>query len=165
MWRSKRRSKKFYGTPSWKKKPVGSTSHSSVVEVQAEATVERPTPVETASSKKLAISSLCLSSGEPSTSGGDLQAPQLSASSGESSSVGELTGYRLIRCERLSRVVGKIGLCVACGSPLTLREDLVTRKGMVSKLMICCTNTACNKEAAISGPSWGCGVLGEGDPA
>ena len=46
--------------------------------------------------------------------------------------------------------MGANGLCVACGSLLTLWEDLVTRRGKVSKLMICCTNTACNKEGTIS---------------
>ena len=33
-----------------------------------------------------------------------------------------------------------------------VREDLVTRRGLVSKLRICCTNTACNKEGVISDP-------------
>ena len=43
-------------------------------------------------------------------------------------------------------------MCSACGSPLTLGEDLVTRQGVVSKLVIGCTNTACNKEGEISNP-------------
>ena len=43
-------------------------------------------------------------------------------------------------------------MCSACSSPLTAREDLVTRRGLVSNLRICCTNTACNKEGVISDP-------------
>ena len=33
-----------------------------------------------------------------------------------------------------------------------VREDLVTKRGLVSKLRICCTNTECNKEGVISDP-------------
>ena len=63
-----------------------------------------------------------------------------------------MKGYRLVSCERFSQAVSKIGLCSVCRSPLTLREDLVSRRALVSKLMICCTNTACNAEAAVSDP-------------
>lgn len=47
----------FHGTPKHLVNPVRSTPHSTEVEAPAEAPVERPTPVETASGKKLAISS------------------------------------------------------------------------------------------------------------
>jgi hypothetical protein len=40
-----------------------------------------------------------------------------------------------------------------CASLLILREDLVVRRGFVSKPMVCCTNTACNKKAAVSDPN------------
>ena len=36
--------------------------------------------------------------------------------------------------------------------PSPVREDLDTRGGLVSKLKICCTNTACNREGVISDP-------------
>ncbi len=53
---------------------------------------------------------------------------------------------------RISRSVKKIGLCCECQFPLTVGEDLVSRRGLVSKLIICCTNTACNNEVALSDP-------------
>ena len=43
--------------------------------------------------------------------------------------VGRLKGYHLVACERLSEAVTEIGISAACGSPLTLREDLAIRKG------------------------------------
>ncbi len=85
----------------------------------------------------------------------------------------KLKVYRLVNCERFSQAVSQIGLCSVCKSPLTLREDLVSRQGLVSKLMISCTNTACKNEAlvsdpysfdkeskALSGPSWECRKIG-----
>ena len=42
-----------------------------------------------------------------------------------------LKGYRLVDCTKLSQVVSEIGACVACGYPLTLRENLVTRRELV----------------------------------
>ena len=61
-------------------------------------------------------------------------------------------GYHLVNCENLSQSVSKVGVCNACGSTFILREDLVTRRGLVSKLVICCTNTACSNEATFSNP-------------
>ena len=46
--------------------------------------------------------------------------------------------------------MSEIGLCSACKSSLTLRESLVIRRGIVSKLVICCT--VCDKKAVISDP-------------
>lgn len=63
-----------------------------------------------------------------------------------------MKGYRLVDCERFSRAVSEIGVCSVCASPLTVREDLSTRRGLVSKLSICCTNTECGKEAKVSDP-------------
>ena len=96
--------------------------------------------METASSKKLAISppSCTLL---PSTS-----------SAGESYDyVGEKAGYRLISCERLDQAPSS-HKCSVCLSPCTLEEDLATRRGLVSKLVIRCTNAACGKEVVLSDP-------------
>ena len=61
-------------------------------------------------------------------------------------SVGRLEGYRLIHCETLSRA----GICTGCRAPLTLKDDMVTRRGLVSKLPISCTN--CDNEAMVCDP-------------
>ena len=75
------------------------------------------------------------------------------SSTGESLDyVGEMIGYRLVSCERLSGAVSEIAVCSLCASPLTVEENLLVRRGLVSKLTICCTNTACKKEAVVSDP-------------
>ena len=51
-----------------------------------------------------------------------------------------------------SGAVSEIAVCSLCASPLTVRKNLVVRRGLVSKLMICCTNTAGKKEAVLSDP-------------
>ena len=154
----KKRPKGFKGTPRQHMPPAGSSSSSSRADEAtsearpvAEAPVERPVPIETASSKKLAMSLPCPSSGRLLR---DRTASQPSTSNaGEpEEDPRELKGYRLISCEGFSQAVSEIGLCSACHSPLTLKEDLTSRRGLVSKLTICCTNTACNKEAAVSDP-------------
>ena len=66
--------------------------------------------------------------------------------------VGNMEGHRLVSCEDLSRAVSEIGKCSACRSTLTLREDLVRRRGLVIKLVICCTNSVCSKEAVVCDP-------------
>lgn len=150
-----KRPKGFHGTPKHLVNPVRSTPHSTEVEAPAEAPVERPTPVETASGKKLATSSRCASMSEPSIEGLRSSHPSTSSANEASESndyVGELKGYRLVSCERLSEAVTEIGVCSGCGSPLTFREDLVSRRGLVSKLMICCTSSVCNREVKISDP-------------
>ena len=148
------RPKKYFGIPRHKVNPI-STSHSSLesgteaetsVEAQAETLIERPLPLETASHRKFPISytlASCLSSGEPS---GYSEAAQVSGSG----SPYEGKGYRLINCESLSQAVSEIGMCSVCKSSLTLRESLVSRRGIVSKLVICCT--VCDKKAVISDP-------------
>jgi len=50
-----------------------------------------------------------------------------------------------------SGAVSEIAVCSPCASPLTVRENLVVRRGLVSKLMIC-TNTAYKNEAVLSDP-------------
>ncbi len=65
----KKRPKVFFGTQRFKMIPTRPPSHPPEVdeaESHAEAPAERPIPVETASSKKLAISPQCPSSSGPS---------------------------------------------------------------------------------------------------
>lgn len=144
----KKRPRGFKGTPYRRKAPAPE-------EIPPSApTAERPTPKVTASSKAINLS--CPSSSDPS---GGLHgaAPSLPSTSnaGEPKSrdyVGEMEGNRLVSCERLSQAVSKIGICTKCEAPLTVREDLATRRGLASKLMICCTNVVCNREVAVCDP-------------
>lgn len=140
----KKRPKRFFGTRRQDLQRKSHPPHSSEV--------KRPIPVKcSASSKKLALSpqyplsvagTSLRSSLQPSTS-----------STGESLDyVVEMTGYRLVSCERLSGAVSEIAVCSLCASPLTFEENLLVRRGLVSKLMICCTNTACKKAAVDSDP-------------
>ena len=150
----KKRPKRFFGTRR-QDLPGRSPPHSS----EAESEIERPIPVvvsqspaECASSKKFALSRQF-----PVGPYGDLRSAShpSTSSAGESESldyVGKMKGYRLVSCETLSQAVSEIGVCSVCASLLTVKEDLVARRGLVSKLMICCANTACNKEAAVSDP-------------
>ena len=102
--------------------------------------VEMPIPLETASSKKLAISPACPSTSEPS-GGSTRRSARLHTIAGEPNGSGEMKGYCLVSCESLSQAVSKVGVCSERFSPLTIRKDLSTRRGLVSKLSICCTNT------------------------
>ena len=116
--------------------------------------IERPVPIEcSASSKKLALSPqypLTVGAGPSLRSSSH---PRTFSSSCESlDHVGEMKGYRLVSCEKLSGAVGETAVCSLCASPLTVKENLVVRRGLVSKLMIVCTNTACRKEAVVSDP-------------
>ena len=52
----------------------------------------------------------------------------------------------IVNSGSFSRAVSNIGLCSACLAPPTHRNDLNSRRGLVSDLRICCTNTECNKE-------------------
>ncbi len=99
------------------------TDEATTGESIAEVHVERPIPVETASSKKLAISLSVCPSSPPSRDLRNASQPSTS-SAGEPSVVYEekLKGYRLVNCERLSQAVSQIGLCSVCKSPLTIRR-------------------------------------------
>ncbi len=129
------RPKKYFGIPKHNVNPI-STSHSSVesgaeTSVEAETPFERSVPRETASHKMFAISYILasfLSSGEPP---GYSEAAQVSGSD----SPYEGKAYQLISCDSLSQAVSEIGLCSACKSTLTLRESLVSRRGIVLKLL------------------------------
>ena len=125
---------------------------------------EYPTPVLTASKKKLALSSLHLlhvtphdhsahstsaGTAEPSTAG--FYTPPSSLS--ECAAGREKHGYRLISCERLDAGLQKIGRCCSCNSPLKLEESFSKRKGLVSKISIVCSNFDCHELVLVSDPS------------
>ena len=128
----KHRPKKFFGIQ--KQALVSAGTY----EIEATDETPVPTAVETASSKKLAISS-------------SMSAPPDQPSE-SSDYMYKLKGNRIVDCENLEQAIGSIGLCNDCKSPLALSEDLATRRELVSKLAICCTNAECNKEALISDP-------------
>ena len=139
----KRRPKVFAGIPRQLMTLAGVNTCSPEVVPPLE---DKPVPVETASSKKLAISSLFQAKPSSALPG------SISGEPNDDHSVTEMKGYRLIRCEELSQAVIEIGVCSACGSSLTFQEDMVTRRGIVSKMSICCTNSECSKTTMISNP-------------
>ena len=143
------------GTPSFMNTPAR-PSQTGVEAV--EAPEETPAPLETAISKKLAISRSFSSTSQPSP-GHTSHSPFVGTTAGEHESsddeqgiCGEMKGYRLVDCGRFSQAVGEIGVCSVCASPLTAREDLTGQRGLLSKLSICCTNTDCGKKAKVSDP-------------
>lgn len=96
---------------------------SSSLEAPAEALVERPVPLETASSKKLAITSRCQSSAGPSRSQASPSTCELCSSTGmpeelesedDCQYVGHLKGYRLLDCEDMIQVASGLG-CLSWG--------------------------------------------------
>ena len=52
--------------------------------------------------------------------------------------MGKLDGNRIVSCRSLKSVVSKV-VCSACLGPIALDEDMVTRRGLVTKLFISCT--------------------------
>ncbi len=64
----------------------------------------------------------------------------------------EMKGYRIVNCETLGGVVSEACVCSVCTSPLVVMEFLDQRKGLVSTMMICCSNIKCGKESKISDP-------------
>ena len=130
----KKRPKKFFGTPAWKKVvPVASESpvESSLAGPSTPTPtveVERPIPVPlSASHKKIAIS-------------GPSSIQELEED--ESEFVGELEGYRLINCQEFKKNLEAYGKCPHCKSSLTLSESLATRRGLVSLLRTVCSMRA-----------------------
>ena len=65
----------------------------------------------------------------------------------------EKIGYRLFRFEKLDAGLSEIGVCVLCKNPLTLDETFTNRKGLVSKMSIVCSNSACSKSVVVSDPT------------
>ena len=60
--------------------------------------------------------------------------------------MGELQGYRLLDCEDLIQATSTIS-CLACASPVKLREDLSIRRGLTLKLSFRYTNAKCEEES------------------
>ena len=164
-FKAKKRPGRFLGTPNLLGRELRSPPHSSGVEeagTSEETPEERPIPLETAKSKKLAISQSfpassgpsrgAASSSQPSTTAGESEASGSESDSEPLESVKEMKGYRTVDCETLGRVVSEACVCSVCTSPLVVMEDLAQRRGLVSTLKICCTNTECGKESKISDP-------------
>ena len=104
---------------------------------------ERPHPVETSFSKKFSSHSEALGNLISSSSDAGFGVPSETAGK----------GFRLLSLETLSKVLCEIGRCSECGFPLTLVEDLASRKGLASTLKISCTNTACRREGKTLDPN------------
>ena len=64
----------------------------------------------------------------------------------------ELKGYRLVNCQVLSIALSHLAKCCKCASSLELTEDLSCRRGLVSRLSIQCSNTACGAKAQVCDP-------------
>ena len=96
--------------------------------------LERPSPLNTSSSKKMAIS----------------KTPVRPA--GESSSQVPLQGYRLINCQEYMQELSEHSECPSCHSRLTLEESLSGRRGLVSKMKTVCANKDCSYEMVMSDP-------------
>lgn len=136
----KKRPKAFFGTPAWKKASSEPPIESSTP-VEDSTPAETPIPVPTASYKKLA-----LSGNLPSTSTD-------SVSDSESYEyVGKLCGTRLIDCEEFVESLNTTGKCPNCHSPLTLSENLATKRGLVSQMNIICSDEDCDYAIKISDP-------------
>ena len=90
-----------------------------------------PVSLATASGKKLALS-------RPSTSTGESSHGACS-----SDSLCEMKGLRLIDLESLLASVSRRAICNVCNSPLTVKENLVLRRGICTKLTLSCTNLYC----------------------
>ena len=104
---------------------------------------EVPTPLLTASGKKLVLSL-------PSTSGisdVSLDCDELNAGSPgscQNEPSAEMQGLRLIDCQSLLASLKSLALCADCQFPLEVREDLGFRKGLVTKMFFFCTR--CNSK-------------------
>ena len=108
------------------------SNEAEVVSGRGEASsVAAPVPLETATGKKLALS-------RPSTSTGESSHGACS-----SDSLCEMKGLRLIDLESLLASVSRRASCNVCNSPLTVKEDLVSRRGICTKLSLSCTNLYC----------------------
>ena len=143
-------------SPEAKKRRVGGSSSEepassasippySGAEVLAEVPEERRSSPVPASALKLAIPHGCPSSSLPGASN--------SRALQGTHQVGMDSTNLIVNSGRFYRAVSDIGLCSACQAPLTLRNDLNSRRGLVSDLRICCTNTECNNEVKVSDPN------------
>ena len=98
---------------------------------EASSPVAAPVSLVTATGKKLALS-------RPSTSTGESSYGACS-----SDSLCEMKGLRLIDLESLLASVSRRASCNVCNSSLTVKEDLVLRRGICTKLSLSCTNLYC----------------------
>ena len=128
--------------------------------VQPATVTTRPSPVTTASRKKLALSSPHLATSGLSTSADSevLCVPSTAAGPsdiplGECVAGREMHGYRFMSCKQLDAGLQKIGRCCSCSSPLQLTESFSKRKGLVSKISIVCSNPECLESVTVSDPS------------
>ena len=97
-----------------------------------------PTPLLTASGKKLALSKPHQSAAEHSVSSRDSADGACS-----SDSLSELKGLRLIDIGSLLASVNRRASCNVCPSPLTVKEKLKFRKGLCTEKSLSCTNPLC----------------------
>ena len=141
----KKRPKGFYGTQRQFITTEEPSSHTpgdgeASTGVQASTSVERPAPLETASGKKLAISP-----GAGTTRAFPRDLESLTDEEESYEYVGKLKGYRLVKIENLASSVSEIGVCSKCSTPLTLKEDLSIRRGLIAKLLVTCSNSECEQ--------------------
>ena len=98
---------------------------------EASSPVAAPVSLITASGKKLALSRPSSSTGEP------------SHGACSSDSQCGMKRLRLIDLESLLESVSRRASCNVCGSSLTVKKDLVLRRGICTKLSLSCTNSLC----------------------
>ena len=113
-----------------------------------------PVCVRTASGKKLALSPP-LPMTMPGTGSGvaDRGVPASAQLSRDPvPAEAEMTGYRLVWCETLASALSEVGKCRACESPLTVRENLHCRRGLVSRLSVQCSSVDCSTVAYLTDP-------------
>ena len=131
-------------SPEAKKPSSASVPASTGAEVLAEVPEERRSSPVPACALKLAIPHGCPSSSLPGASNNRaLQGTY---------QVGMDSTSLIANSGSFSRAVSNIALCSACLAPLALRHYLNSRRGLLSDLRICCTNTECNKEEKVSYP-------------
>ena len=64
----------------------------------------------------------------------------------------ELEGNHIVECKGLVRAVSALAVCNGCRAALTVTESLSTRRGLVSRMSLCCSNPECSREALITDP-------------
>ena len=98
---------------------------------EASSPVAAPVSLITASGKKLALSRPSSSTGEP------------SHGACSSDSLCEMKGQWLIYLESLLASLSRHASCNVCGSMPTVKEDLVLRRGICTKLSLSCSKSLC----------------------
>ena len=99
-----------------------------------------------ASAKKLALAA---SSPRTIETSDDVCTPTTSSNSASEEAGRELEGYRLMDCQALYSALSQVAKCSLCTSSLVLVEDMSCRLGLVSRLSIQCSNTACGSAVHI----------------